>query len=159
MDSRSFGQYNVIGDKLEEHGEQPVTFHMFIKMARQQSRLYAASYGAEHSAERLNAIDRQIEIHEERPEYFTVTFLSDMWERMVYQYNVCIAEGIHFILVRYDEGVAMEKIRRYALAPDGQGGTAWKFTQIFDFDDDRGFGSALSCRGLSRNANGRTFDH
>ena len=32
-----------------------------------------------------------------------------------------------------------KKIRRYALAPDGQGGTAWKFTPIFDFDDSQGY--------------------
>ena len=52
MDSRGFEQYRVSGDKLEEHGKQPVTVHMFLKMARQQSRLHAAAYGAEHLTER-----------------------------------------------------------------------------------------------------------
>ena len=33
----------------------------------------------------------------------------------------------------------MGKIRRYALEPDGQGGDAWKFTPIFDFDGENGF--------------------
>ena len=120
-------------EKIEEHGKQPVAAHMFAKMARQQSRLFAAVYGADHLSERLNDADRLIEIHEECPEYFAATFLSEIWERMAYQYIACISEGIHFILGRYDEGVNLEEIRRYALAPDGQGGAAWKFTPHLRF--------------------------
>ena len=56
-----------------------------------------------------------------------------------FQYNACVVEGVHYILSKYDEGVSFEKIKRYALAPDGHGGTAWKFTPIFDFDHDEGF--------------------
>ena len=73
---------------------------MFIKMARQQSRLYSAVYGDEHINERLNAKDRLGEIHEECPEYFTVAFLSELRGRMVYQYNVCVEEGVRFSLGR-----------------------------------------------------------
>ena len=67
MDTRSFDQHKLSGDKVEEHGQQPTTVHMFIKMARQQSRLYAATYGIDHLNEQLNAIDRMSEIHEECP--------------------------------------------------------------------------------------------
>ena len=68
MDSRNFDQRKLIGDKVEERGKEPTTMHRFIKMARKQSRIYASSYGIEHLNERLNAIDRMREIHEERPE-------------------------------------------------------------------------------------------
>ena len=139
LDTRSFEQYKISGGGTEESGKQPTTVHMFVKMARQQSRLFAAAYGSEHLGERLDAIDRMSEIHEECPECFTVSFLSEMWERMMFQYNACVVEGIHFILAKYDEGVTFEKIRRYALAPDGAKGTAWKFTPIFDFADASGF--------------------
>ena len=57
----------------------------------------------------------------------------------MYQYDACITEGIHFILGQYDEGITMDKIRRYALAPDANNSTAWKFTPIFDMDDPQGF--------------------
>ena len=124
---------------MEDRGKQPTAVHMFPKMARQQSRLFAAACGMEHLADRLNAIGRLIEIHEECPEFFTVSFLSELWERMVYQYGVCVSEGVHFILGRYGEGATLEKIRRYALAPNGEGGASWKFTLIFDFDHDSGF--------------------
>ena len=53
--------------------------------------------------------------------------------------SVCVSEGAHYILGRYDEGVTLEKIRRYALAPHGVGGAAWSFTPIFDFDAESGF--------------------
>ena len=62
----------------------------------------------------------------------------------MFQYNACIVEAIHFILDKYDEGITFEKIRRYALAPDGDKGTAWEFTRIFDFDDDNGFWESVN---------------
>lgn len=112
---------------------------MFVKMARRQTRLYDAVYGSDHLNERLNAIDRANEIHEECPEFTTVSFLSEMWERMISQYNAFVVEGIHFILATYDEGATFDKIKRYALAPDGKGGADWEFPPIFDFDNDSGF--------------------
>ena len=108
MDSRNFDQHKLSGEKVEEHGKQPTTMHMFIKMARQQSRIYAAAYGSEHLNERLNAIDRMSEVHEECPEFHTVNFMTEMCKRAVYQYGVCVSEGFHYILGRYDEGVTLE---------------------------------------------------
>ena len=93
---------------------------------------------------------RLSEIHEERPEFPTVSFLSEMWERMVYRYGICVSEGVHYILSRYDEGVTLEEIRRYALAPNGQGGTAWRFTPIFDFDDEDGFWRSVILPGIKQ---------
>ena len=74
MDTRSFDQHKLSGDKIEERGKQPTTMHMFTKMARQQSRIYAAAYGTEHLNERLSEVDKMSEIHEECPEFFTVNF-------------------------------------------------------------------------------------
>ena len=139
LDSQNFESFRISGDKTEDHGKQPATVHMFVKMARQQSRLYADVYGEEHLNERLNAIDRMSDIHDECPEFSTASFLSETWERMVYQYDACIAEGIHYILGRYDEGVTFEKVKRYALAPDAKQGTSWRSTPIFDFDSSDGF--------------------
>ena len=67
MDTRSFDQHKLSGDKVDEHRKHPTTVHMFIEMARQQSRIYAAAYGIEHHNERPNAIDRMSEIIEECP--------------------------------------------------------------------------------------------
>ena len=91
-DSASFGTFNVSGGKIAERGHTPHTVHMFTIAARQQSRFFAASYGRGHLAERLEAVGRMNEIHEECPEFFTASFLTEMWGRMVYQYNVCVAE-------------------------------------------------------------------
>ena len=79
LDTRGFGHFRLSGEKLEDHGKHPTTVHMFTKMARQQSRLFAAAYGEEHFMERLNDVDRMDDIHEECPEFFTVSFLSEMW--------------------------------------------------------------------------------
>ena len=98
MDSRSFEQFKLSGDKIEEHGDRPSTVHMFVKMDRQQSRLYAAAYGQEHLNERHNDVARLNDIHDECPDFFTAAFLSETWRRMVYQYDACIAEGIQFVL-------------------------------------------------------------
>ena len=70
LDTRSFDHFRLSGDKLEDHGKQPTTAHMFTKMARQQPRLFSAAYGEEHLTGRLNAIDRANDIHEECPEFF-----------------------------------------------------------------------------------------
>ena len=69
MDSHNFETFKLSGDKIEDHGKQPSTVHMFVKMARQQSRLYAAAYGSEHLHERLEAVDRLNDIHDECPEF------------------------------------------------------------------------------------------
>ena len=50
-DTRSFDQFRLSGDKLEEHGKQPTTVHMLTKTARRKSRMFAASYGEEHLME------------------------------------------------------------------------------------------------------------
>ena len=85
---------------------------MFTKEALQQSRLLAAAYGREHLTERLDAVERMNEIHEERPDFFTASFLTEMWERAVYQYNVCATEGIHFLSSKYEGGISFDKIKR-----------------------------------------------
>ena len=139
LGSHSFESFRVSGDKTEDHGRPPSTVHMFAKMARQQSRLYAAVYGSEHLNERLDAIDRMSETHDECPGFSAASFLSETWKRMVYQYDACIAEGIHYVVGKYDEGVTLGKVKRYALAPDAKQGDAWRFTPIFDFDSEVGF--------------------
>ena len=58
---------------------------------------------------------------------------------MVYQYNVCATEGIHFLLSKYEEGGSFGKIKRYALAPGGEGGAAWKYTPILLIGHEDGF--------------------
>ena len=102
MGSRNFEQFRVSGEKIEEHGRQPTKVHMFLKMARQQARLYDAAYGKEHLNERLDAVDRLSDIHGECPEFPTSQFLIETWASMVYQYDDCIAGGIHFIIRKYD---------------------------------------------------------
>ena len=42
---------------------------------------------------------------------------------MVFQYDICAAEGIRYIISRYGEQITLEKVRRYALAPDETGNT------------------------------------
>ena len=57
----------------------------------------------------------------------------------MHQYNACVAEGVHYILGKYDEGITFEKARRYALAPNSKNQTALRFTPIFDFNRPGGF--------------------
>ena len=71
---------------------------MFAKMDRQKSRLYAAIYGQEHHDGRLDNVDSLNDIHVEWPVFSTSGFPIATWGRMVYLYDACVAEGIHFIL-------------------------------------------------------------
>ena len=139
LGSQIFGKFKVSGEKTEDRGKQPSAVHMFAKMARKQSRLYSAVYGSDHLNERLGAIDRMSDIRDECPEFFTAGLLTETWARMVYQYDACIAEEIHYTIGKYDEGVTFGKVKRYALAPDAKQGAAWRFTHIFDFDSEVGF--------------------
>ena len=104
-------------------------------------------YGQDHLNERLSAIDRLGEIREDSPEYITSAFMTEMWEGMVFRYCACVTEGVYHIIGRYDEGISLEKIRRYALSPSSDGGTAWRFSPTFDFGDENGFWQARSCPG------------
>ena len=87
MDSKSSDRFRVSGEKIEEPGRLPTPVHMFAKMARKQAMLYAAVYGQDHLNERLDAIERLIGVHDECPEFSASQFLSETWDRMVYQYD------------------------------------------------------------------------
>ena len=139
LDSQAFDRFKLTDDKLEAHGRAPATMYMVIKMARKQARLFSAVYGEEHLAERMSAIERLSDIREDRPEFFTAAFVDEIWERMTYQYNMCVAEGIHYILGQYDDGVTFEEIKRFVLSPNSSGSTAWTFTPAFDFESPEGF--------------------
>ena len=56
----------------------------------------------------------------------------------ILQYDACIAEIIHYILGKYDEGGSFEKAKRYALETDAKHVATWRFTPIFDFDVEVG---------------------
>ena len=121
-DSQSFGKFRLVGDEMEERGEQPETVHIFAKTARRHSRLYSSAYGVDHLGERLKALARLNEIHEERPEFCTHNFLAGEWERMVFQYAACVAEGVQFTLCRYDVGITIGEIRKKCF---GSGSFSW----------------------------------
>ena len=139
LDSQAFDKFKLVDDKLEAHGRAPATMYMVMKMARQQARLFAAVYCDEHLSERIAAIERHSDIHEDFPEFSTSAFIAETWERMTFQYNMCVAEGIRYILSQYDDGVTFGKIKRFALTPNSNGSTAWTFTPVFDFDSSDGF--------------------
>ena len=63
LDSGAFDKFKPTADKVGEHGRHPATMYMFIKMARRQPRLFAATYGDEHLEHRLQAIGRLNGIH------------------------------------------------------------------------------------------------
>ena len=130
LDSSAFDRFKVIGGKIEEHGRPPATMYMFRKMARQQSLLFAEVYGEEHLNDRMQAIERISDIHVDCPDFFAATFITETWGRMTYQYNICVAEGIRYIIGQYDEGITFDKIKRYALTPGPGGGAAWRFTPV-----------------------------
>ena len=71
---------------------------MFIRMGRQQPRLFAAVYGEEHLNDRMQSIGRLSDIHEDCPDFYTASFIAETWGRMTYQYNICVTEGIHYII-------------------------------------------------------------
>ena len=139
LDSQAFYRFKLADDKIEPHGTAPATMYMVTKMARQQARLFAAVYGKEHRPERMLAIERLSDIHEDFPGFFTSAFIAETWERMTSQYNMCVADGIHYILSQYGDGVSSGKIKRFALSPTMNGAAAWSFTPVFDFDSTDGF--------------------
>ena len=115
LDTQAFGKFKLVDEKLEPIGRSTATMYMVMKMARQQARLLAAVYGDEHLSERMAAIERLSDIHEDFPEFPTSAFISETWGRMAPQYNICVAGGIRYILSHYDDGVTFGKINRSAL--------------------------------------------
>ena len=76
----------------------------------------------------LKVITRVGDIHEDRPEFHTVSFIAETWGRMTLRYNIRAAEGIRYIAGQYDDGITFGKIKRNALTPGPGGGTAWGYT-------------------------------
>ena len=50
------------------------------------------------------------------------------------RYNICVAEGIRYIIGQYGEGITCGEIKKYALTPTTVRGAARKCTPVFDFD-------------------------
>ena len=150
LDSAAFGKFKLTDEKVEEHGRRPATMYMFIKMARRQSRLYAAMYGEEHLGDRLQAIERSRDIHEDWPEFSTASLVAETWERAMYQYNISFAEGVHYITGEYDEGITFGKLQRFALTPGIDGGAAWRYAPVFDFDIAEAFWKMAALPGIQK---------
>ena len=74
-------------------------------------------YGEERMDDRPQATERLIEIHEDCAELPTSTFIAETWARMTFQYNICVAEGVRYIIGQYDDGITFGKLRRSALTP------------------------------------------
>ena len=117
LDSGSFYKFKITDGILEEHGRPPETMYMFIKKAIQRPRLFSAMYGDEYKEDMLRSIGRLRDIHEDWPEFPTESLIAETWGRMTYQFNICVDEGIRYIVGRYDEGVTRDKIKRCALTP------------------------------------------
>ena len=143
LDSLSSDGFKLVGEKVEDHSKPPLTIYTFAKMARQQSRLSSSIYGEEHLQERLSAIEKLGEIHEECPDYFTAPFIAEVWERMMHQYVTCVSEGVHFIVSQHDEGVTFDKLKRFGLIPGEGGGADWKYTPVLNLDSPGGFWATM----------------
>ena len=63
------------------------------------------------------------------------------------------------MLSKYEEGISFDKIKRYALAPGGKGGTSWKHTPIFCLVMKMDFGEASCCQRYSRSDNAMIYRH
>ena len=109
-----------MGGRLKIDGGKPTIVRTCAKAAGResrshQSRLYAEVYGEEQLNGRVDSVDRANVIHEECREFPKVSFLTEMWERLAFQYDACVSDGIHPIRGKYDECVTFVTIRRYAL--------------------------------------------
>ena len=98
LDSAAFDKFKLTDEKVEEHGRPPSTMYMFIKMTRRQSRLYASMGGEAHLCDRLQAIGRLSDIHEDCPGFPDAPFVAATWGRMLYQYNMSATEGVQYII-------------------------------------------------------------
>ena len=123
MDSESYGQFRLIGDKADGRGRHPAKLHMFAKMARRQTSLYAALYGSGRLIERVSAVERMSDLHGECQESPSSNFRSETWGIMVYPYDAGITVCAHYILGQYREEAPFEKTNRNALAPGAKKGT------------------------------------
>ena len=139
LDSSACDKFKLVGDKVEAHGRPPATMYMVIKMARRHSRLFASVYGGEHLSDITQAIERLIDIREDCPEFPTASSIAETWGRATSQYTMCVTEGAHYILGQYGDGVTFEEIGRFAPTPRHNGGAAWNFAPLFDFDSPGGF--------------------
>ena len=77
LGSGAIGKFKLTDYKVEEHGRPPATMYMIIKMARRQSRLFAAMYGGERLGDMLRAIERLSDIHEDCLEFHTEAFIAE----------------------------------------------------------------------------------
>ena len=100
--------------------------------------------------EDANPPHQQVDRHEDCPEFFTAPFIAETWGRMTPQYNMCVTEGIHYILGQYDDGVTFEKMKRFALTTGPNGGTAWRFAPAFDFYSPEGFWKTAFLPGIQQ---------
>ena len=92
IDSQSFGQFRLTGDKIGCRPNQHQTVRMFAEAAGQHPRVYASLYGEEHLYARLGDVDRLNEIRGERPHFFTARCIGATWGRMVFHCDACVAE-------------------------------------------------------------------
>ena len=112
--------------------------------------MFAELHGGEHLADRPKSIGRLSDIREDCPGFPTAAFIDETWGRMEYQYNICAAEGVRYIVIQYGEGVTFGMVNRYALTPGPGGGTSWRCAPVFDFDIAEWFWEIAILQGMQK---------
>ena len=76
---------------------------------------------------------------------------------MAPQYNICVAEGIRYIIGQYGDVIALGKLIRFEYTPSLGGGAARKYTPLFDFYIPEGYWDMARYRIFSKDGIGKTF--
>ena len=92
LDSNAIGKFELVGGEIEDRGRPTAASYMFMKMARRQLRLFAATYGEEHLPDRPQSVERLGDIREEFPEFFSASSIAAIWGLIMFQYNICVSE-------------------------------------------------------------------
>ena len=133
LDSITFDNFKLAEETAGDHGRPPETMYMFIKMGREQSRLYAAIRIDEHLEDRLPAIDGLSGIRGDFPEFPTSTIIAVTRGRVAFRYNICVGEGVRYVIGQYDEFITFDILKRSALTPGSGCGEEWRYIPSFDF--------------------------
>jgi hypothetical protein len=127
-------------NKLEEPPPHPKTFDTWVKQARLMILVLGTRFGAEHSEDMDRTLDTLVRAHEVDDIQYPATYVYDLWEQLLAHWCEGVREGRRQLQYRLGtDNPRKEELRSLAYAPDGTGGTLFRFPPSFDLAHPEGY--------------------
>ncbi|CAK0880153.1 unnamed protein product [Prorocentrum cordatum] len=124
------------GHRREPPSPAPADLDTWAEAAQTQIRVFALTYGQEHSLPRTTALRFLLREHQDRPEYLSLADLMEVWEELTWHWWAKMRDELRSVEAELGpHPTALPELTAYATAPDVRGRARAKIPRTFVVED------------------------